>query len=185
MSEVSHIFGAVEQGHSEAAEEFLPIVYNELRRLAAHKMAGEVPGQTLQPTALVHEVWLRLIGRPGAKFVNQAHFFAAAAEAMRRILVENARRKQRLKHGGGQRRIEVDSLDVAITTDTGHLLAVDDALDKLTARDPLAANLVKLRFFAGLSNLEAARLLGLPERSAKRTWAYARAWLYEELKQTL
>ncbi len=164
--------------------ELLALVYEQLRALAAHKMAQEPPGQTLQPTALVHEVWLRLTGKPDARFANEAHFFAAAAEAMRRILIENARRKQRRKHGGGQRRVELDSLDVAIATDTDHLLAVDEALDKLAARDPLAADLIKLRFFAGLPNLEAARLLGLPERTAKRTWAYARAWLYEELKRT-
>ncbi len=165
--------------------ELLALVYEQLRALAAYKMAQEPQGQTLQATALVHEVWLRLTEKPGAKFANEAHFFAAAAEAMRRILIENARRKQRLKHGGGQRRVELDLLDVAIATDTDHLLAVDEALDKLAARDPLAADLIKLRFFAGLPNVEAAPLLGLPERTAKRTWAYARAWLYEELKRTL
>ncbi len=176
---------SIAQGDSKAAEELLPLVYEELRKLAAHKMAAEPPGQTLQPTALVHEVWLRLGGRPDAKFANRAHFFAAAAEAMRRILVENARRKRRVRHGGGQRRVEVDTLDVAITSDDDHLLAVDEALDKLAAQDAAAADLIKLRFFAGLSNVEAARLLGVPERTAKRTWAYARAWLYEELKRML
>jgi RNA polymerase sigma factor (TIGR02999 family) len=174
-----------EQRDPKAAEELLPLVYEELRKLAAQKMAAEAPGQTLQPTALVHEAWLRLGEKTGAKFANQAHFFAAAAEAMRRILVENARRKQRLKHGGGQRRVDLDMLDVAITSDDDHLLAVDGALDKLAAQDAPAADLIKLRFFAGLPNAEAARLLGVPERSAKRTWAYARAWLYEELKRTL
>jgi RNA polymerase sigma factor (TIGR02999 family) len=129
-------------------------------------------------------VWLRLTGKPDAQFVNEAHFFAAAAEAMRRILVENARRKQRLKHGGGQERVDLTALDIAITSDEDHLLAVDEALEKLAARDAPAADLIKPRFFAGLSNVEAARLLGLPERTAKRTWAYARAWLYEELKRT-
>ncbi len=185
VGEVTRILGSIAQGDSKAAEELLPVVYEELRTLAARKMANEVPGQTLQPTALVHEAWLRLSGNPGAHFANRAHFFAAAAEAMRRILVENARRKRRLKHGGGQRRIDLDILDVAITSDDDHLLAVDEALEKLAARDPAAADLIKLRFFAGLPNVEAARLLGLPERTAKRTWAYARAWLYEELKQTL
>jgi len=175
----------MERGELRPAEELLPLVYAELRRLAAHKMAQEAPGQTLQPTALVHEAWLRLGGTPDAKFANQAHFFAAAAEAMRRILVENARRKQRLKHGGGQQRVELDALDVAITSDADHLVAMDEALDKLAAQDALAADLIKLRFFAGLPNVEAAQLLGLPERTAKRTWAYARAWLYEELKRTL
>jgi RNA polymerase sigma factor (TIGR02999 family) len=175
----------VNPGDLPPAEDLLPVVYQELRTLAAHKLAQEAPGQTLQPTALVHEAWLRLGARPDARFANQAHFFAAAAEAMRRILVENARRKQRLKHGGGQQRVELDTLDVAISSDDHHLLAVDEALDKLAARDATAANLIKLRFFAGLPNAEAARLLGLPERTAKRTWAYARAWLYEELKRTL
>lgn len=176
---------AIQHGDPKAADELLPLVYDELRKLAAHKMANEPPGQTLQPTALVHEAWLRLVGNEEAKFANRAHFFAAAAEAMRRILVENARRKQRLKHGGRQQRVELDTLDVAITSDDNHLLAVDEALDKLAAQDAPAADLIKLRFFAGLSNVEAARLLGVPERSAKRTWAYARAWLYEELKRTL
>jgi len=185
VSDVTRILDSIAQGDPKAAEELLPLVYEELRKLAARKLANEPPGQTLQPTALVHEAWLRLGGKPDAKFANQAHFFAAAAEAMRRILVENARRKQRLKHGGGQHRVELDTLDVAITSDADHLLAVDEALDKLAAQDALAADLIKLRFFAGLSNIEAAQLLGLPERTAKRTWAYARAWLYEELKRTL
>jgi len=185
VSEVTRILDSIAQGDAKAAEELLPLVYEELRKLAAQKMAAEPPGQTLQPTALVHEVWLRLGGRSDAKFANQAHFFAAAAEAMRRILVENARRKRRLKHGGGQRRVELNMLDVAITSNDDHLLAVDEALDKLAAQDAAAADLIKLRFFAGLPNVEAARLLGVPERSAKRTWAYARAWLYEELKRML
>jgi RNA polymerase sigma factor (TIGR02999 family) len=174
----------VNPGALPPAEELLPLVYTELRKLAAYKLAREAPGQTLQPTALVHEVWLRLTGKPDATFVNEAHFFAAAAEAMRRILVENARRKRRLKHGGGQERVDLTTLDVAITSDDDNLLAVDEALEKLAARDAAAADLIKLRFFAGLSNVDAARLLGVPERTAKRTWAYARAWLYEELKQT-
>jgi RNA polymerase sigma factor (TIGR02999 family) len=185
VSEVTRILDAIQQGDSQAAESLLPLVYDELRRLAAHKMAAEVPGQTLQPTALVHEAWLRLVGDKESKFANRAHFFAAAAEAMRRILVEQARRKQRLKHGGAQQRVEVETLDVAITSDDDQLLAVDEALDKLAAQDTQAADLIKLRFFAGLPNSEAARLLGLPERTAKRTWAYARAWLYTELKRTL
>ena len=185
VSEVTRILDGIAPGDPKAAEELLPLVYDELRKLAAHKMANEAPGQTLQPTALVHEAWLRLGEKTGAKFANHAHFFAAAAEAMRRILVENARRKRRLKHGGGQRRVDLDILDVAITSDDDHLLAVDEALDKLAAQDAPAADLIKLRFFAGLPNSEAARLLGVPERSAKRTWAYARAWLYEELKRML
>jgi RNA polymerase sigma factor (TIGR02999 family) len=185
VSDVTQILERVEQGDPKAADQLLPLVYEELRKLAVHKMAQEAPGQTLQPTALVHEAWLRLGGKPDAEFANRAHFFAAAAEAMRRILVENARRKQRLKHGGGQQRVELDTLDLAITSDADHLLAVDEALDKLAVQDAPAADLIKLRFFAGLSNVEAAQLLGLPERTAKRTWAYARAWLYEQLKRTL
>src|SRR5512140_3553852 len=135
MSKVTQILESVAQGDPKAAEELLPLVYEELRKLAAHKMAGEAPGQTLQPTALVHEAWLRLVGDEGARFDGRGHFFAAAAEAMRRILVDNARRKQRSKHGGGQRRVELDTLDVAITSDDDHLLAVDEALDKLAAQD--------------------------------------------------
>ncbi len=185
VSEVTRILDSIAQGDAEAAGELLPLVYDELRKLAARKMAAEPPGQTLQPTALVHEAWLRIADGKDEHWENRAHFFAAAAEAMRRILVENARRKRRAKHGGGQLRVELDTLDVAITSDDDHLLAVDEALDKLAARDALAADLIKLRFFAGLPNVEAARLLGLPERTAKRTWAYARAWLYEELKRTL
>ena len=184
MSDVTRILDAIQQGDPKATEELLPLVYEELRKLAAHKMANEAPGQTLQPTALVHEAWLRLTGNENQEWNGRGHFFAAAAEAMRRILVENARRKQRVKHGGAMQRIDLTTLDVAIITHDEHLLAVNEALDKLAARDPLGAELIKLRFFAGLSNVDAARMLGIPERTAKRTWAYARAWLYEELKKT-
>ena len=184
MSDVTRILDAIQQGDSNATEQLLSLVYEELRKLAAHKMANEVPGQTLQPTALVHEAYLRLVGAKDRQWNSRGHFFAAAAEAMRRILVENARRKQRVKHGGAMQRIDLTTLDVAIITHDEHLLAVDEALDKLAARDPLGAQLIKLRFFAGLSNVDAARMLGIPERTAKRTWAYARAWLYEELKRT-
>ena len=184
MVDVTGMLQAIERGEAHTNAELLPVVYEELRRLAAHKLSQERPGQMLQPTALVHEAWLRLGGKPDAKFANQAHFFAAAAEAMRRILVENARRKQRLKHGGGQRRIDLNQVDVAAASDDETVLAVSDALDKLASRDPPGAELIRLRFFAGLSNAEAGELLGLPERTAKRTWAYARAWLHEELKKT-
>ena len=184
MSDVTRILNLIEQGNTAAADELLPLVYDELRKLAAHKMSNEVPGQTLQPTALVHEAWLRLIGNENVQWNGRGHFFAAAAEAMRRILIENARRKQRIKHGGAMRRIDFTTLDVAIASDDEQLLALDEALEKLTARDPLGAQLIKLRFFAGLPNVEAARLLGIPERTAKRTWAYARAWLFEELKKS-
>ena len=185
MSDVTRILEAIEQGDPKAADELLPLVYEELRKLAAHKMANEVSGHTLQPTALVHEAWLRLVGEAQPVFENRGHFFSAAAEAMRRILVENARRKHRLRHGGELKRVDFTDLDVAIAEDDDAVLAVSEALDRLTKLDPVAAELIKLRFFGGLSNVEAARVLGLAERTAKRTWAYARAWLYDELKRTL
>ncbi len=185
MSEASRIPDGVQKGEAQGAQELLPLVYEELRRLAANKMTHEAPGQTLQPTALVHEAWLRLGADAQPAWANRAHFFAAAAEAMRRILIENARRKHRLKHGGGQQRVALTTLDIAITSNDEQLLAVDEALDKLALHDPAGAQLIKLRFFVGFSNMEAARLLGIPERSAKRTWAYARAWLYDELKGSL
>ncbi len=184
MGDVTVILDAIQRGERHATEELIPLVYDELRRLAALKMAHEAPGQTLQPTALVHEAWLRLGGDASQPWNSRGHFFAAAAEAMRRILVENARRKQRLKHGGGWRRVDLAHLDVATGTEDDQVLAVDEALDKLARHDPVGAQLIQLRFFAGLPNLEAARLLGLSERTAKRTWAYARAWLREELKRT-
>jgi RNA polymerase sigma factor (TIGR02999 family) len=185
MSEVTRILERAQAGDPQAADELLPLVYDELRRLAAVKMAAEAPGQTLQATALVHEAWLRLVGTPDHQWDNRGHFFAAAAEAMRRILVDNARRKQSLKHGGGLQRVDLTHLDVALAEDDATVLAVSEALDRLAEEDLQCAELVKLRFFAGLSNVEAARALGLAERTAKRTWAYARARLYEELKQML
>jgi RNA polymerase sigma factor (TIGR02999 family) len=185
VSDVTLILKAVQQGDPKAAEELLPLLYDELRKLAAQKMAHEPPGQTLQPTALVHEAWLRLVGEEDRGFQNRAHFFGAAAEAMRRILVEKARRKQCLKHGGGQRRLDLSQIDVAAASDDEIVLAVSGAVDKLAAHNPLGAELIRLRFFVGLSNAEADELLGLPERTARRTWAYARAWLYDELKKTL
>jgi RNA polymerase sigma factor (TIGR02999 family) len=184
MSDMTVILNRAEQGDPHAAAELLPLVYEELRRLANARMANEAAGQTLQPTALVHEAWLRLVGN-GQQWDGRGHFFAAAAEAMRRILIDRARRKRRLKHGGEMRRVDFTTLDVASQTDDEQLLAVDEALQKLEARDPVGAQLIKLRFFAGLPNVEAARVLGIPERSAKRTWAYARAWLFEELKKPL
>jgi len=185
MSELTVILDRARNGDPKAAEELLPVVYDELRKLAACRMANEGPHQTLQPTALVHEAWLRLVQAGDRGFQNRAHFFGAAAEAMRRILVEKARRKQRVKHGGGQRRIDLDQVDVAAASDDDTLLAVSEALDKLASHDPQGAELIRLRFFVGLSNAEAGELLGLPERTAKRAWAYARAWLYDELKKTL
>ena len=163
-----------------AADQWFPLVYDELRRIAAHKLSAERPDHTLQPTALVHEAWLRLCaGNPG--FENRGHFFAAAAEAMRRLLIESARRKASLKRSGNRQQVDLSTLDLAATADDDTLLAVNEALDKLTAVDPVGAELIKLRFFVGLSNVEAAAVLGLSERTAKRTWAYARAWLHAEL----
>jgi RNA polymerase sigma factor (TIGR02999 family) len=162
------------------AEDWMPVVYTELRRMAAQRMAREAPGQTLQATALVHEAWLKVGDQ---SFENRAHFFAAAAEAMRRILVDRARRKQSLRHGGALQRADWSSLDLAAEAPEEQVLAVHEALDRLSAIDPLGAKLIKLRFFAGLPNVEAAELLGISERTAKRTWSYARAWLFEELNR--
>lgn len=186
VSEVTRLLDAIDRGETKESQELLPLVYEELRRLARHQMAQLPPGQTLQPTALVHEAWLRLAeDRKAPSWNSRGHFFAAAAEAMRRILVEKARRKNRLKHGREFQRVQFDSLDLATTSDDEQLLAVHEALDKYAVQDPVGAQLIKMRFFVGLPNVEAARLLGIPERSAKRVWAYARAWLHEELKQTL
>ena len=172
---------AIQQGDRKAAEELLPLVYDELRKLAAHKMASQPPGQTLQPTALVHEAWLRLVGNEEARFANRAHFFAAAAQAMRCILIANARRKQSQKHGGGWERVDVDHLQLAEPLPPKDLLALDEALKELAQLDPPAADLVQLRFFAGLSQQQAAEVLGLSPRTADRTWAHARAWLYQQI----
>jgi len=182
MSEVTRLLGAIEQGDPRAADELLPLVYEELRRLAAQKMAHEAAGQTLQPTALVHDAWLRLAGSHEQPWNSRGHFFAAAAEAMRRILIDNARRKNRLRHGQGLARVDLDLVDVAIHADDDTLIRVDDALQKLAQEDPAKAELVKLRFFIGLSIAEAGQALGLSESTAKRHWIYARAWLYEELR---
>jgi RNA polymerase sigma factor (TIGR02999 family) len=181
MSEVTRILSACEQGDPHAAEQLLPLVYDELRRLAAHKLAQEAPGQTLQATALVHEAYLRLVGADAVRrWDNRGHFFAAAAEAMRRILVESARRKQRLKHGGGRVR-EQGPGDLAGPERPERLLALDEALGRLAAANPSGAELVKLRYFAGLTNAEAASALGISPRKANQIWAYARAWLREEI----
>lgn len=180
MSEITRILTAIQDGNAAANEELIPLVYDELRTLAARKLAHERPGQTLQATALVHEAYLRLVGGD-QQWANRAHFFGAAAEAMRRILIDNARRKRAGKHGGGLERIDLSSVDVAIKTDDAHLLLVDEALEKLAAKDAEAAQLIKLRFFAGLSNEDAARAMGLSPRSATRLWTYARAWLFEAI----
>ncbi len=181
MSDVIQVLNAIEQGDPHAAEQLLPLVYDELRKLAAVRLAQERPGQTLQPTALVHEAYLRLVdGEQAQQWNSRGHFFAAAAEAMRRILVENARRKKRLRHGGGRTR-EGEAGDLPCPERPERLLALDEALGRLAATGPQAADLVKLRYFAGFSNAEAAVLLGISPRKANQVWAYARAWLREEL----
>ncbi|MBI3416775.1 MAG: sigma-70 family RNA polymerase sigma factor [Verrucomicrobia bacterium] len=181
MSDVTQLLNAIEAGESKAAEQLLPLVYDELRKLAAIKMVREQPGQTLQPTALVHEAYLRLLGQEQQQWENSRHFFSAAAEAMRRILVERARHKARQRHGGGLQRLDIELIDVASEEHEDILLFVHEALETLAAKDPVCAELISLRFFAGLSNPDAARLLGLSERTAKRNWAYARAWLAREI----
>ncbi|NOS71009.1 MAG: sigma-70 family RNA polymerase sigma factor [Verrucomicrobia bacterium] len=180
MSEVTVILDAIEKGDPKAADQLLPLVYQELRKLAAHKMSNEAAGHTLQPTALVHEAWLRLTGDENRKWNDRTHFFAAAAEAMRRILVDNARRKGAQRHGGGLQRVELDDMRLA-TPDDDQLLAVNEALEKFAARDKQKAELVKLRYFVGLTIEEAAEVLGISAPTAKRYWAYARTWLFAEI----
>src|SRR5262245_4366772 len=182
MSDVTRILSAIEQGDPQAAAQLLPLVYDELRRLAAAKLAQEKPGQTLQATALVHEAYLRLVDVDKVQHWNsRGHFFAAAAEAMRRILVERARGKAREKRGGDWQRVDFDNLDVATTVSPEQLVALDDALLRLAALDPVAGELVKLRYFAGLAPDQAAAALGISAATAYRHWAYARAWLGTEL----
>jgi len=184
MSEVTQILAAIEQGQASAAE-LLPLVYDELRRLAAARLTQERPGQTLQATALVHEAWLRLVDSEPKHWNGRRHFFAAAAEAIRRILVENARRKLRLKHGGHLQRMDVAELDLPSPLPDDDLLALDEALNKLAQSDPDAAELVQLCFFAGLTQAEAAQHLGVSRATAERTWAFARAWLFREIRKEL
>jgi RNA polymerase sigma factor (TIGR02999 family) len=180
---MTRILNAVEAGDSTAVDQLLPLVYDELRKLAAARMTGEAAGHTLQPTALVHEAWLRLTDDvPNAHFANRAHFFAAAAEAMRRILIDHARRKATGKRGGGWERLNLDKVEIAADADDDTLLLVNELLEKLAKEEPKAAEIVKLRFFAGLTLEEAGQVLGFTERTAKRHWAYARAWLYDAMK---
>ena len=182
MSDVTHLLSAIEQGDPRAAEQLLPLVYDELRKLAAQKMAREKPGQTLQPTALVHEAYIRLVDvEKPQHWDSRGHFFAAAAEAMRRILVENARRKGSLRSGGKLRRQDLLDADLAVDPHADELLVLDEALSKLAASRPQAAQLVKLRLFAGLSAEEAGQTLGISGRTARRTWVYAKAWLRREM----
>ena len=187
MSEVTQMLTAIDRGETRAAQELLPLVYTELRRLAAQKLSQEKPGQTLQATALVHEAWLRLEGSVGnegkQQWSGQRHFFAAAAEAMRRILVERARYKARVRHGGGCERVDLDEVELAFPLPDEDLLALHEALDQLATLDPPAADLIKLRFFTGLTHQQAADLLGLSRSAADRTWLFARAWLFRRIKE--
>jgi RNA polymerase sigma factor (TIGR02999 family) len=182
MSDAAAAPATAEGASRQPAAELLPLVYEELRKLAAHKLAHEAPGQTLQPTALVHEAWLRLIRADSPGFENRGHFFAAAAEAMRRILIERARRKSAQRHGGGLERVELEEIDLPERASDGLLLRVDTALEGLAREDERAAELVKLRFFAGLSVEQAAQALGITDRTARRDWRFARAWLCAALK---
>jgi RNA polymerase sigma factor (TIGR02999 family) len=191
MTEVTRVLSAIEQGDPSAAEQLLPLVYDELRKLAAQKLAQEAPGQTLQATDLVHEAYLRLVRAAGGSsdppderhWDGRAHFFAAAAEAMRRILINRARDRGRRKRGGGWRRLRLERLDLSLANPPDELLALNDALDRLAQEDPVCAELVKLRFFAGLTLDEAARALGVVRRTADRYWAFARAWLYAAVRK--
>jgi RNA polymerase sigma factor (TIGR02999 family) len=182
MSEVTRILSAIEQGDPHAAAQLLPLVYDELRKLAAQQLAQEKPGQTLQATALVHEAYLRLVNVQEAQsWDSRGHFFAASAEAMRRILLNRARDRNRSKRGGDRHRIDLDQIEIALDTSDENLIALDEALALLAVEDPKAAQLVNLRFFAGLTLKDSAASLGLPLRTAERQWAYARAWLYARL----
>jgi RNA polymerase sigma factor (TIGR02999 family) len=181
MNDVTQVLKAIEQGDPNAASRLLPLVYDELRRLAGQKLTHEAPGQTLQATALVHEAYLRLVGKGDQRWDSRGHFFAAAAEAMRRILVENVRRKRSLKQGGGRAREDLDEAQLAAPEPSEDLLALDEALEKLATNDPVKAELVKLRYFAGMTIEEAAAALGISNATAKRYWTYARTWLYQEI----
>jgi RNA polymerase sigma factor (TIGR02999 family) len=184
MDGITQVLNAIEQGDPHAAEQLLPLVYEELRQVAAQKLASERPGQTLQATALVHEAYLRLVGAGGEqRWDGRRHFFAAAAEAMRRILINRARERGRLKHGGGWRRLRLEQIDLSLAVLPDEFLDLNEALDKLAQVDPDCAELVKLRFFAGLTLEEAAKTLGVVRRTADRYWAFARSWLYAALRK--
>ncbi len=184
MSEVTRLLDALQQGDAGAAADLVPLVYTELRRLAAQRLSQEPAGQTLEPTALVHEAYLRLVGdRPARQWDSRGHFFAAAAEAMRRILIDQARRRKSLRHGGGFDRKELDHAEVAAPEPDLDILALEEALERFETADPLKARLVKLRYFAGLTIPQAAEALGISTTTADRYWAYARAWLHAELKK--
>jgi RNA polymerase sigma factor (TIGR02999 family) len=183
LSDVTRILDAIKQGDPTAAQELLPLVYEELRRLARARMAQQPPGQTLQATALVHEAWLRLAGSDRQQWAGRAHFFAAAAEAMRHILVDRARRKKRAKHGGGQPPADANELEIAANADDEKLLLVHEALEKLALEEPLRAEVVKLHFFVGLTHAESAEILGLSEKTVRRHWNFARVWLYQAIRE--
>jgi RNA polymerase sigma factor (TIGR02999 family) len=183
MSEATILLSAVERGDPKAADQLLELVYQDLRRLANHKMAQEPPGQTLQPTALVHEAWLRLVGSEHANFENRAYFFSAAAEAMRRILIDRARRRSALRHGGQLQRVDLDECNVAAPEADAELLAVHEALEELAKEYPMQAEVVKLRYFGGQSNEETAQLLGISLTTVKNYWAFARAWLLQQIQR--
>ena len=184
MSDVTRILNAIEQGDAKAADKLLPLVYDELRRLAAQKMSHEKPGHTLEATALVHEAYIRLVGAEAQNWSGRTHFFAAAAEAMRRILIENARRKQRYKHGADYNRVDLNDSEVTIEGPLTDLIALDEALTKLAEEEPALAELVKMRYFAGLNLEQSAAILGVSRRTADRYWAYARAWLYQQITKS-
>ena len=181
MKDVTRILNAIEQGETGATDELLPLVYEELRLLAARKLSQEKPGQTFEATALVHEAYIRLVGDETKKWDSRGHFFIAASEAMRRILVETARRKQRLRHGGGRRRVAFDYANLFVEESPDDLIALDEALTKLSGKDKVKAELVKLRFFAGLTGEQAAKVLGISHNTCDRYWAYARSWLHLEI----
>ena len=184
MSDVTRILQSMESGDLKAAEELLPLVYSELRKLAASKMAHEQPNQTLQPTALVHEAWLRLTGNENVKWNGRAHFFGAAAEAMRRILIDNARRKQAARHGGGSQRVDVDGVEIAAPAKAEEMLAINAVLEELGTVDKRKAELVKLHYFVGLTMDDCAGVLGISVPTARRWWSYARAWLYQRIQSS-
>jgi RNA polymerase sigma factor (TIGR02999 family) len=181
VSDVTRILNGIERGDARTSEELLPVVYHELRRMAAHKMSSEPTGHTLQPTALVHEAWLQLVAPPNQSGQNRAHFFGAAAEAMRRILIARARCKQTQRRGAGAPHVDADEIEIAAPAPDDQLLALNDALDRFAALEPQQAELVKLRYFVGLKIEEAGEVLGISEATAKRWWAYARAWLFNEI----
>lgn len=182
MSDATVMFAAIEAGDSQAAEQLLILVYDELRRIAASKMGQEAPGQTLQPTSLVHEAWLRLVGDQTPSFNNREHFFRASAEAMRRILIDRARRKHTRRHGGDYQRVDFEGFDLAAPAADEELLAVNEALSKLAIEHPVQADLVKLRYFAGMTNEEVSQVLGISLSTAKNYWAFSRAWLLKEIE---